>query len=263
MPEFQMDLGNMERHAAFDALPDIARGYLEAAFFTGVSASGLDGESLEIDGLGLGNLDAESFDAMAAQAVRFWIANADALAQATESGDYDMDRAGNDFWYTRNGHGVGFWDRDLGDAGDALTSAAQHREIELFAEPIDLGNADPDDSEGWTVSLDRRVDPLTGTERAQLAALEGEPVPAPLSIAASRFGASLGRSGDALDRDAGNMAARRVTLDPGGYDSGGAYWGIGEPLWRVFDADGGQAFFRATNKGGAMAQARKGFAHAI
>lgn len=31
---------------------------------------------------------------------------------------------GGDFWLTRNGHGVGFWDRGLGEEGEALTEAA-------------------------------------------------------------------------------------------------------------------------------------------
>jgi hypothetical protein len=31
---------------------------------------------------------------------------------------------GHDLWLTRNGHGVGFWDRDLGDLGDLLTDLA-------------------------------------------------------------------------------------------------------------------------------------------
>ena len=30
-------------------------------------------------------------------------------------------QSGYDFWLTRNGHGAGFWDRDLGDVGDKLT----------------------------------------------------------------------------------------------------------------------------------------------
>jgi len=35
----------------------------------------------------------------------------------------NLEQAGNDFSYTRNGHGVGFWDRDKvwGDLGDKLT----------------------------------------------------------------------------------------------------------------------------------------------
>ena len=34
-------------------------------------------------------------------------------------------RAGHDFWLTRNGHGAGFWDRDLGDLGNRLSDAAR------------------------------------------------------------------------------------------------------------------------------------------
>lgn len=32
---------------------------------------------------------------------------------------------GHDFWLSRNGHGTGFWDRDLGDVGDRLHAAAK------------------------------------------------------------------------------------------------------------------------------------------
>lgn len=35
------------------------------------------------------------------------------------------ERAGHDFWLTRNGHGAGFWDRGLGELGDRLTAAAE------------------------------------------------------------------------------------------------------------------------------------------
>lgn len=35
------------------------------------------------------------------------------------------DRAGHDFWLTRNGHGAGFWDRGLGDLGRRLSDAAK------------------------------------------------------------------------------------------------------------------------------------------
>jgi hypothetical protein len=39
-------------------------------------------------------------------------------------GDYGQ--AGHDFWLTRNGHGVGFWDGDWPeDAGERLTTAAE------------------------------------------------------------------------------------------------------------------------------------------
>lgn len=43
------------------------------------------------------------------------------------------DRIGIDFWLTRNHHGAGFWDRDLGDVGDRLTDAAHaYREVWLY-----------------------------------------------------------------------------------------------------------------------------------
>lgn len=37
----------------------------------------------------------------------------------------DDKQAGHAFWLTRNGHGAGFWDRDLGEVGDALTKACK------------------------------------------------------------------------------------------------------------------------------------------
>jgi hypothetical protein len=44
------------------------------------------------------------------------------LSQTPE--DYGEERAGHDFWLTRNGHGAGFWDRDLGETGKKLTELA-------------------------------------------------------------------------------------------------------------------------------------------
>lgn len=41
-----------------------------------------------------------------------------------DSGYSDEEMSGHDFWLTRNRHGVGYWDRGLGDIGDKLTEAA-------------------------------------------------------------------------------------------------------------------------------------------
>ena len=38
---------------------------------------------------------------------------------------YECSQAGRDFWFTRNRHGAGFWDRNLGTAGEALTAIAE------------------------------------------------------------------------------------------------------------------------------------------
>lgn len=267
MPEFHLDLGDSDRHAAFDALPGIVQGYFEAAFFTGLShvfpdpegetllADGTRGRCEEIDGLGIGNLDAESFRDMTADACRFWIENAESLEAATASGAYDLEQAGRDFWFSRNGHGVGFSDRGLGDVGDALQSAAEYQEIDLSPEPLDAADADAENPEAWRVVLCSRVAPLTETERAALERLQTGDTPPSLSRVGSRYGAPTGRRSGTLDAGE-TVRADRVTLDPGGYDSGGAYWGLGESLWRVTGAGSGESvFLRAATKADAIQEA--------
>lgn len=50
---------------------------------------------------------------------------------------------------------------------------------------------------------------------------------------ASRYGAPMGRV-DTLPGDyAGPVRVARVRLNSGGYDSGGAYWGLGPPLYQA------------------------------
>lgn len=57
---------------------------------------------------------------------RFLAENADDIAAANynHARYSDEEMAGHDFWLTRNGHGAGFWDGELGDVGDRLTTAA-------------------------------------------------------------------------------------------------------------------------------------------
>ena len=54
-----------------------------------------------------------------------------------EDYSYNPERAGHDFWLTRNGHGAGFWDRGLGDIGKKLSAACGWRtrypELHLYA----------------------------------------------------------------------------------------------------------------------------------
>jgi len=40
----------------------------------------------------------------------------------------------------------------------------------------------------------------------------------------------------------------QVRLDAGGYDDGGAYWGVGEPLWCARDDEGNEQFVRAPDR---------------
>lgn len=251
MPEFQLDTGEPAKHFAFDALPDIARGYIEAALFLATGATH-DGEPVEVLDAGLDQLPAEMLGGMAADACRFWIEAAETLALAIEEsggGNYDLTQAGRDFWFSRNRTGVGFGDRGLGDLGEALADRARAwGECDLIGEPVD--GADPADveegrAEAFVFTLDHAPAPLTEAERAELSRLQGAPVP-PLPVACAKYGAPMGRRSDRLDGAEAALVA--VTLDPDGYDAGGAYWGRGAPLWRAVTADGAQAFVRATTR---------------
>ena len=56
---------------------------------------------------------------------------------AKDSEEYTaIERAGHDFWLTRNGHGAGFWDGDLPEElGERLTKAAKaFGEVNLYVE---------------------------------------------------------------------------------------------------------------------------------
>lgn len=62
----------------------------------------------------------ETWDAMSEDMAAF-------LTTAEEEGlleGLDMAQVGHDFFLTRNHHGAGFWDRGLGEQGEALTKLA-------------------------------------------------------------------------------------------------------------------------------------------
>ena len=44
---------------------------------------------------------------------------------------YSWSSAGHDYWLTRNDHGAGFWDRDLGEIGNRLTASCENQNIDL------------------------------------------------------------------------------------------------------------------------------------
>jgi hypothetical protein len=105
MPEFILDTGN---GVAFRALDSFTQGYIKAAFFT---STGPDNES---EGLGAASVDdiaPASLAGVVADCCKWQADNAALLELAFERDDYSPEQAGRDYWYTRNGHGVGFWDR--------------------------------------------------------------------------------------------------------------------------------------------------------
>lgn len=98
-------------------LKEFIVGYIEAIFFTSEDEEAGIGES-DIDELSLA-----AKQAIVNECAAFYLANKQDLNDAFSDYNYSFDTAGQDFWLSRNGHGVGFWDRRLEDVGQNLTDA--------------------------------------------------------------------------------------------------------------------------------------------
>jgi hypothetical protein len=110
MPEFVLDLGDSQGARTYASLSSFEQGYIEAAFFT---STGPDNEAEGLgEGSSFGELAPSAIDRIKADCAAFEALAADLLALAYATDEYDATQAGRDFWFTRNGHGVGFWDRE-------------------------------------------------------------------------------------------------------------------------------------------------------
>jgi hypothetical protein len=146
MPKFILDTqGRVQIHnapfvgatIAFDNLDGFTQGYIEALFFTNEAPQvttrqfktkghqrkmeeGTADGCLPCD-VGFDDLAPETLDLIIRDCKCFQELHGAALSEAYnhESG-YDDSQAGRDLWFTRCGHGVGFWDRGLGAIGDKL-----------------------------------------------------------------------------------------------------------------------------------------------
>lgn len=78
-----------------------------------------------LDDLGYAPIDltAESHDAIRAEVTAFIDSCLEERPNCFDG--MDAGQVGHDFYLTRNGHGVGFWDRGLGELGDWLTSVCK------------------------------------------------------------------------------------------------------------------------------------------
>ncbi|AFU86491.1 hypothetical protein D869_gp092 [Caulobacter phage CcrRogue] len=158
MPEFVLDTSGQvappaaaklwPHPLAWNQLSDFAQGYIEALFFTESSPAydraewfGAECQEALTEGtadgnipgdVGFSDLAPDTLNRILNDCANFKREHADTLAKAYDhggaAGDYDETQAGRDYWYTRNGHGVGFWDRGLGEIGEALSKAARYSE---------------------------------------------------------------------------------------------------------------------------------------
>ncbi|WP_288959783.1 hypothetical protein [uncultured Sulfitobacter sp.] len=113
---------------SYQSLDRFTKGYIEALFFTEDSYT--DRKEFESaahqkrmkqgfaegtlpSGAGFLELSQAAISEIISDCARFQEIAADKLEQAYRENAYDQEHAGRDFWFTRNGHGVGFWDRKL------------------------------------------------------------------------------------------------------------------------------------------------------
>lgn len=89
---------------------------IEALYFTETGDTGQPPGDAE--------LDPDCLARLASDCREFWNAAGDYILDETRVPDR-VQQAGHDFWFTRNGHGVGFWDGDWPQHGEQLTRIAQ------------------------------------------------------------------------------------------------------------------------------------------
>lgn len=83
------------------------------------------------------------------------------------------------------------------------------------------------------------------------------PMRNPVPQTSNRYGAPMGRRYTerfTLEALGTPLYLRRIRLNSGGYDAGGAYWGLGPPLFYVEDGVGNSRFFRARDRAEAKAK---------
>jgi hypothetical protein len=139
MPEFVLnDNHRAKRGHAYHELSDFAKGYVEAMFFTN-GDTGDDNEHL-LNDLGTERLTRAAVASIAKDCDLFLGSIRQWLDEVEANVNYDEAQAGRDLWFTRQGHGVGYWDRDeLKKASrTALTMAAKA-----------IGEAYVEVSRGW------------------------------------------------------------------------------------------------------------------
>lgn len=161
MPEFIADTDGTVHGLEWNNLASFTQGYIEALLFTETSNIPMgnweDEESQESlregtsDGnipcdAGFGDIHPDTFDRIQGDCIAFEHQAAELLEKAWLR-DYSYAQAGRDFWFTRNGHGVGFWDRqelDEDGLGEALSKIAKG-----FGEVWASFNPDPASPTGY------------------------------------------------------------------------------------------------------------------
>jgi hypothetical protein len=96
-------------------------GYVECALWASSDETDESGGGPMDQNYAPADIEAESFKAMQSECADFIFHNRRTL----KASGLPPEIAGYCFWLNRNGHGSGFWDRDLGQVGDQLSEASE------------------------------------------------------------------------------------------------------------------------------------------
>ncbi len=99
-------------------LDTFASAYVNALLFLSPDGDLYQGHSI-------GMIDADTLKQCAVDCAAFQRLHADDLARADDEFGRGESYSGHDFALSRNGHGSGFFDRDMGPLGDRLQAAAE------------------------------------------------------------------------------------------------------------------------------------------
>lgn len=110
------------------SLDSFTQGYIEAMFFTDASSAD-DGD---LEDATVADIAPQFLELIISDCQQFQTEHAALLDRAFAEHEYDETQAGRDYWFTRNGHGVGFWDRGLGEVGDKLSDAARYSTVDIY-----------------------------------------------------------------------------------------------------------------------------------
>lgn len=122
MPQFNSNAAN----TATVGLGEFVMGYIVAAYFTetGDSEQPSSEATISNEAIATAVTECEAFQA-----------EAKPILDAAYLSGYTETQAGHDFWFTRNGHGVGYWCRDelTDEQGDSLSDIARRAgEVDLY-----------------------------------------------------------------------------------------------------------------------------------
>lgn len=136
--------GKVDASAIIAKMDGFAHSYVVAALFCGVERKDDDPlkDNDKLYDVDIYDVDAETLNTMVADCAKFQDEARDIITAAAETGECvygpdctdEFERAGHDFWMTRNHHGVGFWDGDWPEpmAKQLTDLAHKYGEFDLY-----------------------------------------------------------------------------------------------------------------------------------